>query len=265
MYQYALVLQQGGEAMEPLIRVENLLKIYRTGKVEVRALQGVSFSVFPGEFIAIMGPSGSGKTTLMNILGCLDTPTAGQYILDGVEVSSLRENQLAEIRNRKIGFVFQNFHLLPRLTAFQNVELPLLYAGVPRALRIRRVRELLEGVGLGDRMHHRPNELSGGQMQRVAIARALVNNPALILADEPTGNLDTLSGEEIMAIFQELNEEGRTIILVTHERDIAQHARRVIHFRDGKILKNEDVTNRLDAKKLLKELRKERALREEER
>lgn len=250
--------------MEPLIRVENLVKIYRTGKVEVRALQGVSFSVFPGEFIAIMGPSGSGKTTLMNILGCLDTPTAGQYILDGVEVSSLRENQLAEIRNRKIGFVFQNFHLLPRLTAFQNVELPLLYAGVPRALRIRRVRELLERVGLGDRMHHRPNELSGGQMQRVAIARALVNNPALILADEPTGNLDTLSGEEIMTIFQELNEEGRIIILVTHERDIAQHARRVIHFRDGKILKNENVTDRLDAKKLLKELRKERALREEE-
>ncbi|MEN3203569.1 MAG: ABC transporter ATP-binding protein [Atribacterota bacterium] len=250
--------------MEPLIRVENLVKIYRTGRVEVRALQGVSFSVFPGEFIAIMGPSGSGKTTLMNILGCLDTPTAGRYLLDGVEVSSLRENQLAEIRNRKIGFVFQNFHLLPRLTAFQNVELPLLYAGVPRSLRVRRVRELLERVGLGDRMHHRPNELSGGQMQRVAIARALVNDPALILADEPTGNLDTLSGEEIMAIFQELNEEGRTIILVTHERDIAQHARRIVHFRDGKILKNEDVIDRISAKKLLGELKKERVVQEEE-
>lgn len=250
--------------MQPVIQVENLVKIYRTGKVEVRALQGVTFAVFPGEFIAIMGPSGSGKTTLMNILGCLDTPTGGRYILDGVEVSSLRENQLAEIRNRKIGFVFQNFHLLPRLTAFQNVELPLLYAGVPKSLRVRRVQELLERVGLADRMHHRPSELSGGQMQRVAIARALVNNPAIILADEPTGNLDTLSGEEIMAIFQELNEEGKTIILVTHERDIAQHAKRVIHFRDGRILKNEDISGRLDARKLLEELRKERALREEE-
>lgn len=250
--------------MQPVIQVENLVKIYRTGKVEVRALQGVTFAVFPGEFIAIMGPSGSGKTTLMNILGCLDTPTGGRYILDGVEVSSLRENQLAEIRNRKIGFVFQNFHLLPRLTAFQNVELPLLYAGVPKSLRVRRVQELLERVGLADRMHHRPSELSGGQMQRVAIARALVNNPAIILADEPTGNLDTLSGEEIMAIFQELNEEGKTIILVTHERDIAQHAKRVIHFRDGRILKNEDISDRLDARKLLEELRKERALREEE-
>lgn len=244
--------------MQPLIQVENLVKVYRMGKVEVRALQGVTFSVFPGEFIAIMGPSGSGKTTLMNILGCLDTPTSGRYVLDGVEVSSLRENQLAAIRNRKIGFVFQNFHLLPRLTAFQNVELPLLYAGVPRALRARRVQELLRRVGLGERMHHRPNELSGGQMQRVAIARALVNDPAIILADEPTGNLDTLSGEEIMAIFQELNEDGKTIILVTHERDIAQHARRVIHFRDGRILKNEDVLDWLDARKLLEELRRER-------
>ncbi len=166
----------------------------------------------------------------------------------------MRENELATIRNQKIGFVFQNFHLLPRLTTFQNVELPLLYAGMPKNVRLRRVRELLEQVGLGDRAHHRPNELSGGQMQRVAIARALVNDPAIILADEPTGNLDTLSGEEIMAIFQELNEEGRTIIMVTHERDIAQHARRVIQFRDGKILKNEDVTDRIDARKLLAEL-----------
>ncbi|MBC7217526.1 MAG: ABC transporter ATP-binding protein [Candidatus Caldatribacterium sp.] len=250
--------------MEPVIQVENLVKVYRTGKVEVQALRGVTFTVFPGEFIAIMGPSGSGKTTLMNILGCLDTPTEGRYVLDGVEVSSLRENQLAEIRNRKIGFVFQNFHLLPRLTAFQNVELPLLYAGVPRKLRVEKVRRLLERVGLGDRMHHRPNELSGGQMQRVAIARALVNDPAIVLADEPTGNLDTLSGEEIMAIFQELNEEGKTIILVTHERDIAQHARRVIHFRDGRILKNEDVTDRLEARRILEELRREKAFEEGE-
>jgi putative ABC transport system ATP-binding protein len=249
--------------MQPIIRVENLVKVYRTGKVEVRALQGVTFEVHPGEFIAIMGPSGSGKTTLMNILGCLDTPTGGRYVLDGVEVSSLRENQLAEIRNRKIGFVFQNFHLLPRLTAFQNVELPLLYASVPKSIRVQRVRDLLERVGLGERMHHRPNELSGGQMQRVAIARALVNDPAIILADEPTGNLDTLSGEEIMGIFQELNEEGRTIILVTHERDIAQHARRVIHFRDGRILKNEDVTDRIDARQLLEELKRQRNLLEE--
>ena len=224
------------------------------GKVEVRALNGVSFEVVPGEFVAIMGPSGSGKTTLMNILGCLDTPTEGRYVLDGIEVSSLRENELAMIRNQKIGFVFQNFHLLPRLTAFQNVELPLLYAGVPKGVRLRRVRELLEQVGLGDRAHHRPNELSGGQMQRVAIARALVNDPAIVLADEPTGNLDTLSGEEIMVIFQKLNEEGRTIIMVTHEQDIARHARRVIHFRDGKILKNEDVTDWIDARKLLAEL-----------
>lgn len=250
--------------MQPLIQVEHLVKVYRMGKVEVRVLQGITFTVFPGEFIAIMGPSGSGKTTLMNILGCLDTPTSGRYVLDGVEVSLLRENQLAAIRNRKIGFVFQNFHLLPRLTAFQNVELPLLYAGVPRALRVRRVQELLERVGLRERMHHRPNELSGGQMQRVAIARALVNDPAIVLADEPTGNLDTLSGEEIMALFQELNEEGKTIILVTHERDIAQHARRVIHVRDGKIVKNEDVGDRLDARKLLEELRRERVLREAE-
>lgn len=240
--------------MKSIIEVENLIKIYRTGKVEVQALNGVSFEVVPGEFVAIMGPSGSGKTTLMNILGCLDTPTEGRYVLDGVEVSSLRENELAMIRNQKIGFVFQNFHLLPRLTAFQNVELPLLYAGVPKSVRLRRVRELLERVGLGDRAYHRPNELSGGQMQRVAIARALVNDPAIVLADEPTGNLDTLSGEEIMAIFQKLNEEGRIIIMVTHERDIAQHARRVIHFRDGRILKNESVTDWIDARKLLAEL-----------
>ncbi|MGQ9623017.1 MAG: ABC transporter ATP-binding protein [Candidatus Caldatribacteriaceae bacterium] len=234
-----------------MIEVENLIKIYRTGKVGVQVLNGVSLEVVPGEFVAIMGPSGSGKTTLMNILGCLDTPTEGRYVLDGVEVSSLRENELAMIRNQKIGFVFQNFHLLPRLTAFQNVELPLLYAGVPKSVRLRRVRELLERVGLGDRAHHRPNELSGGQMQRVAIARALVNDPAIVLADEPTGNLDTLSGEEIMAIFQKLNEEGRTIIMVTHERDIARHARRVIHFRDGRILKNESVADWIDARKLL--------------
>jgi len=224
-----------------LIRVENLVKIYRTGSVEVPALRGVSFTIERGEFVAVMGPSGSGKSTLLNILGCLDTPTDGAYFLEGKDVSRLKENALARVRNQKIGFVFQSFNLLPRYTAFQNVELPLIYAGVPRKERRKRVEEVLQAVGLGDRMHHRPNQLSGGQAQRVAIARALVNNPSLILADEPTGNLDSRSSEEIMAILQKLNQEGRTIVLVTHERDIALHARRILHFLDGKLFKNEEV------------------------
>lgn len=238
-----------------IIVTRDLHKVYRMGDQEVRALNGVSLSVSQGDFVAIMGPSGSGKTTLTNLLGCLDTPTGGQYFLEGEEVSRLRENRLAEIRNRKIGFVFQNFHLLPRLTAFQNVELPLLYAEVPPRKRRERVRELLSMVGLGTRMHHRPNQLSGGQNQRVAIARALVNDPAIILADEPTGNLDTLTGEEIMAIFQKLNDMGKTILLITHERDVALHAKKVFHLRDGELIRVEEIPEPLRAEERLEALR----------
>ena len=218
-----------------VLQADDITKVYRMGAVEVHALRGVSFAVARGELVAIMGPSGSGKSTLMNILGCLDRPTSGEYILDGQAVASLSDDQLAAIRNRKVGFVFQSFNLLPRMTALENVALPLRYAGVVRGAR-ERAQAALEAVGLGERLHHKPNELSGGQQQRVAIARALVNNPAIILADEPTGNLDTKSGREIMALLTGLNrDQGATVILVTHDPEIAAYAERVIHIRDGLI------------------------------
>ncbi len=228
-----------------IIKVEYLTKVYDTGAIQVDALRNVSLSIEKNEYVAIMGASGSGKSTLMNILGCLDRLTDGKYILDGVDVSTLNDNELAVIRNKKIGFVFQAFNLLPRLSALGNVELPMVYAGLSKSERQIKAKAALEKVGLGDRMHHRPNELSGGQKQRVAIARALVNNPAIILADEPTGNLDTKSSEEIMDIFESLNNEGVTIIMVTHERDIAQHTKRAVVFRDGEIISDKQVENRI--------------------
>jgi putative ABC transport system ATP-binding protein len=218
-----------------LIEIRSLTKIYEMGSTEVRALDGVDLDIARGEYVAIMGASGSGKSTLMNIVGCLDTPTSGTYVLDGETVSSLDDDALAAIRNRRIGFVFQTFNLLARSDAFRNVELPLIYAGVPRAERRGRVEHALEMVGLADRGHHRPNELSGGQRQRVAIARALVNNPSLILADEPTGNLDSRTSAEIMIAFDRIHGEGNTVVLVTHEEDIAGHAHRRVRLKDGRI------------------------------
>jgi putative ABC transport system ATP-binding protein len=222
-----------------LIKTDDLWKTYVMGDEEVHALRGVSVSVQRGEYLAIMGPSGSGKSTLMNLIGCLDTPTRGTYELNGRQVASMNDDELAYVRNKEIGFVFQTFNLLPRATALHNVELPLIYNGTPAEQRIDMAKRALEMVDLGDRMTHRPNQLSGGQRQRVAIARALVNNPSLILADEPTGNLDTKTGEEIMALFDRLHRAGNTIILVTHEHDVAAYANRIIHIRDGKVEKEE--------------------------
>jgi putative ABC transport system ATP-binding protein len=223
-----------------VIEIRDIAKVYRMGDMEVHALRGASLQVNAGEMVSIMGPSGSGKSTLMNIIGCLDQATSGQYLLDGIDVNSLSDDQLAAVRSRKIGFVFQSFNLLPRTTALQNVELPLVYAGGKN--RRERATAALQRVGLGDRLHHRPNELSGGQQQRVAIARALINDPAIILADEPTGNLDSQSGAEIMAIFQALNEQnGITVVFVTHEPDIAEHTRRIVRLMDGHIVEDAPV------------------------
>lgn len=220
---------------EELIRLEELTKFYKVGAEVVKALRGITTAIFRNEYVALMGPSGSGKSTLMNVLGCLDTPTSGRYFLNGKDVSKLVDNELAEIRNREIGFVFQTFNLLPRSTALDNVALPLIYAGQNKYLRRERALQVLDQVGLSDRTHHKPNELSGGQRQRVAVARALVNNPSIILADEPTGNLDTKTSIEIMGLLEQIHEAGNTIILVTHEEDIALHAHRIIRLRDGHI------------------------------
>lgn len=223
------------ENREEIISIEDIRKIYEVGTQQVHALAGVNLKIWRNDYVAIMGPSGSGKSTLMNILGCLDTPTSGRYVLNGTDVSRMDEDELAEVRNKEIGFVFQTFNLLPRYTALENVAVPLIYAGVSKSKRLRRADETLRSVGLGDRMEHKPNEMSGGQRQRVAVARALINDPSIILADEPTGNLDTKTSIDIMHLFERIYESGNTVIVVTHEEDIARHARRIVRLRDGVI------------------------------
>ncbi|KJD39792.1 macrolide ABC transporter ATP-binding protein [Paenibacillus polymyxa] len=230
--------------MRYVIQIEGLKKVYYVGDQEIHALREVQLDIADGDFVAIMGPSGSGKSTMMNVIGCLDLPTSGQFYLDGYSILDAREDELAIIRNQKIGFVFQKFHLLPRSTALENVELPMIYAGVSAKERRLRAMDALTSVGLGDRMNNRPNELSGGQQQRVSIARALVNNPVILLADEPTGALDSKTSVEIMGIFQRLNDQGKTVVLVTHDQEVAEYAKRLIHFRDGRIEKDQPVEKR---------------------
>lgn len=230
--------------MEPIIHLKNIRKSYFLGKNELPVLKGLNLQINPNEYVALMGPSGSGKSTLMNILGCLDTPTSGNYILNGQDVSKMEDNDLADVRNKEIGFVFQQFNLMPRLNALENVGIPLIYAGVSKKDRMERAMEMLEKVGLQDRADHKPNELSGGQCQRVAIARALINNPAIILADEPTGNLDSKTSEEIMEMFSTIHASGNTVVLVTHEEDIAEHARRIVRLLDG-VIESDRVNERV--------------------